>query len=385
MKILQIAPYFLPYTGGQESYIYNLSKYLVQYGHEVQVLTSNYPTSSRTESILGIYVRRVNCVARPLRNPITPGMIFINDIVKGCDIIHVHNEHSFSAMMAVHYHKKYGKPLILTCHGQLQFGNLHSDQFEKLYSRTIGRTLLQAADRIITLSKSDKDYISSFGVSSDKITILPNAIDIPVLDRIVSRFKPDDIDQIRIKYDINDKKVILFTGSIIPRKGIEYFLRAVPQVLKEHDNVIFILTGNGNYLDTAKMLVDSLDISEHVKFLGNILEADLLVLYSLSDIFVLPSLSEGMSTSILEAMYFGLPVISTDIPGTRDNFAGVSLLVPPRDETELSNAIIKLLDDPSLSKRLSDNGIALVRSTYTWDKVTKQYEEIFNNLIINNH
>ncbi|MCK8519863.1 glycosyltransferase, partial [Methanoculleus sp. 7T] len=75
MKILQIVPYCLPYRGGQERYVYNLSKYLVRHGHDVEIVTSNYPYTRECETSEGIRITRHRCLARPLRNPLTPAFM----------------------------------------------------------------------------------------------------------------------------------------------------------------------------------------------------------------------------------------------------------------------------------------------------------------------
>jgi len=79
-------------------------------------------------------------------------------------------------------------------------------------------------------------------------------------------------------------------------------------------------------------------------------------------------------------MYFGLPVVATDIPGVRDHFGDYALLVPPRAEHALADAIHTLLDDEDLAKDFSRKGKALVASRYTWDRITREYETLYSNV-----
>ncbi|HQE50469.1 MAG TPA: glycosyltransferase family 4 protein [Fervidobacterium sp.] len=379
MKIVQYAPYFIPYTGGQEYYIYNLSKHLVKNANQVNILTANYPECKAKESIKGILVSRYPCFARPLRNPIVPKLLSPDENISDYDIIHTHNEHSFAAMAAARISKKKNIPLIVTCHGQLRFGNPLYDSIERLYNKSIGRSVFEKSDVIVALSSSDRDYISSFGIDEDKIIVIPNAIDPSDLERY--RLKSDELESFREWYNLSDKRVVLFVGQIIQRKGISYLLKSIPQILrKSKEETSFVFVGKGDALKDSLCLAQELEIEGNVIFTGAVSARDLVAFYQISDLFVLPSLSEGLPTSILEAMYFGIPVVSTDIPGVRDHFSEFALLVSPRDEDALADAVQTLLTDRDLAKSLSRKGKALVASQYTWDRVTREYEMIYSNL-----
>lgn len=380
MKILQIAPYFYPYTGGQEKFVYNLSKYLIKMGHEVDVVTSNFPTGIKREVVDKIPVIRHNCLIRPLRNPITPGMLQIKSDISDYDVIHSHNEHSFSSMVASYYKIRTGLPLVLTCHGQLKFGNMLADKFELLYSTIFGKRIFHTSDRIIVLSKSDKNYITSFGVKENKITELPNAID---AERLLSLSNSVDqlntTDSFSKKYHLDGKRIILFIGPVIQRKGVEYLIRSIPKVVDAlGNNILFVIVGCGDYLDRAKELTRQMNVDNHVLFTGIISDFELIQFYKAADMYVLPSLSEGLPTSILEAMFFEVPVVATDIPGINDHFKDSALLVKPADENELSNGIISSIN--GLNGQ-SQNSRAFVMKNYSWDIIVKEYEKTYKNMI----
>jgi glycosyltransferase involved in cell wall biosynthesis len=380
MKILQIVPYFPPYNGGQERYILNLSKYLVKKGHDVDIITSNYPKCENYEKIDGINITRHKCLARPLRNPIVPGFFKNNKNFKEYDIIQTHNEHSISALAAAYIKRKYNLPLVLTCHGQLKFGNFFSDNFEKLYSRNIGKILFGISDCIVVLSESDKKYVSSFNINFGKIAVIPNAIDSNQLEHIIiDKWDPEAFS---LGYDHEQNPKVLFVGPVIRRKGVENLIRAIPKVVNDNKfkNALFIFTGIGDYLEEAKLLAGKLGIQKNTLFTGYIGIEYLAMFYKISDLFVLPSFSEGLPTSILEAMFFSLPVIATDIPGVRDHFKDCALLIPPRDTESISTAISNLLNNSQLSKRLSACGNKLIKSKYQWDTVVDEYEKIYKRL-----
>jgi glycosyltransferase involved in cell wall biosynthesis len=380
MKIVQFAPYFIPYTGGQENYIYNLSTHLVKNANQVNILTANYPECKAKESVKGILVSRYPCFARPLRNPIVPKLLSPDENISDYDIIHTHNEHSFAAMAAARISKKKNTPLIVTCHGQLRFDNPLYDSIERLYNRSLGRSVFEKADAIVALSSSDKGYISSFGIDKDKIAIIPNAIDPAELDRY--RLRCDELEAFKEWYNLSGKRIVLYVGQIIQRKGISYLLKSIPLILQgSKEEPVFVFVGKGDALKDSLCLAQELGIEKNVIFTGPVSARDLVAFYQIADIFVLPSLSEGLPTSILEAMYFGLPVVSTDIPGVKDHFNDFAILVPPKNELALSNAIISVLDDEDFASMLSRRGRKLVLDKYTWDNIVGCYELLYSKVM----
>jgi glycosyltransferase involved in cell wall biosynthesis len=388
MKILQVAPYFYPHTGGQEKYIFNLSKYLVKMGHEVHVITSNFPKTKEYEEIEGMTVERQKVLMKPLRNPITLGSLTMNKIIRNFDIVHAHDEHNFSPMIAAYFKTKNDFPMVLTNHGQLKFGDHFSDTIVQLYDKSIGKSVLNKCDVIVVNSFSDKKYFISINPNiSDRIKILPNSIDPeeyrPYLDLENTEFLK--------KYNIYGKDIILFVGQVIERKGIEYLIRAIPHIINKtskRDFVIMVIGSealSGGFLGKAKKIAKNLKVEKFIIFTGKIPLDELINAYKSASIFVLPSFSEGLPTVILEAMYFNLPVISTDIPGIRDHCKGVSLLVQPKDEKALAAAIIELLDNTELAKELSKQGKKLVQGKYLWKNTAKEYEKIYLTLLDGNH
>lgn len=384
MRILQIVPYFPPYNGGQERYVYNLSKYLVKMGHEVHVITSNYPKSEKEEVIDGITVERHKCLTRPLRNPITPSMALLGKKIKEYDVIHTHNEHSFAAMVAAYFRKRTSVPLILTCHGQLIFGSKTADYFERMYSRIIGRRIFNIIDIIAVNSTMDRDYLLSINPDiSGNIKVLHNAIDPDFFETVINNASYRDSED-KIKSIITgNTKIILFVGRLIKRKGIEWLIRAMNSIVNTlgRTDVLCMIVGEGEDYSYFETVVNELKIGDYVYFTRSVSNEDLIYLYENADIFTLPSLSEVCPTVALEAMYFGLPVVVTDIPGVKDHFKDVALLVPSRNENELAEAIVRLLDEEELAKRLSTAGEELVKSKYTWDVVAKEYEKIYAKLL----
>jgi len=153
--------------------------------------------------------------------------------------------------------------------------------------------------------------------------------------------------------------------------------------VKEHRDVRFVFTGDGDFKEKAFEIANHLNVEDFVCFTGRLTEEELYQAYQLSELVVLPSVSEGVPTSILEAFAFFKPVISTKIPGVQDYFGEVAHLVNPRSVGELSSAIITLLDDGKLAKRIGEMGRELVEKYFTWDVVAAKILEVYYNVLNN--
>lgn len=374
LNILQVCQYFYPYLAGQEMFVLQLGKKLKKSGHNVTVCTSNHSRLPAYEKIEGLDVFRFEILFNPMNNPICPGFFNIYKNLRDFDIIHVHNEHSFVTLVTCIINLFFRKPIVLSCHGQLRFNNYLKDLFEMIYSRTVGKFILNCAVRVAALSDSDKKYLVSIGVDPKKIVIVPNAIDHEYLD-IVYQDK-------NLQKD-HDEKILLYVGVLIKRKGVDYLIRSLPEIIG-NNKISCIIVGKGDYGESLKTLAKKLDLLDIISFMGSVKTEELYYYYSMSDVFILPSVSEGLPTTILEAMYFGLPVITTDIPGIRDHFKECAILVPPKNEKELAKAINRLLNDDNKRESMSRRGKELVREKYSWDKVSNTYINIYNDILENN-
>jgi len=378
MKIVQVTAYYPPHTGGIERYVHNLSRALAGRGHDVTVLTANVPRGRPFETENGVAIERRPCLVRPFNDPFVPSFFRPGESLAGVDVLHAHNAYSCAALSAGVVRRKFGVPTVLTHHGQHMFGHPLKDLFVTLYRGTIEHGLVHRVDRVVTLSPSDAAYVSAFGVGRERISVIPNAICpedfLPCIGEDTAGFEE--------AHRLEGKKRVLFVGQISTRKGVDVLLRAVDQIVHEQgrDDLVFLFVGDGDYRERAQELARRHRVEGYVRFAGKVGLCDLVAAYRSSDVYVLPSLSEGMPTVILEAMFFGLPVITTDLPCLRDNFGDHAVLVPPRDEHALARAVTGLLDDAARCRRLSERGKELVRSNYTWDNVVLAYERLYEQM-----
>jgi glycosyltransferase involved in cell wall biosynthesis len=201
-----------------------------------------------------------------------------------------------------------------------------------------------------------------------KILYIPNAISLTNEDN------PENCSDLP-KFSL-DRHVIGSIGRLTEQKGYTFLLRSIPNILKEIPQIDLILVGDGEQRDYLMGLAEELGIRSHVHFLGR--RNDIIKLFSIMELFVLPSLWEGLPTVILESMACGIPVVATEIPGTNEliNHMVNGLLVPPRESTALTEAILYVIKNPNMMKQIIQSGIETSKF-YTIGEVAKQYEHLY--------
>jgi glycosyltransferase involved in cell wall biosynthesis len=167
-------------------------------------------------------------------------------------------------------------------------------------------------------------------------------------------------------------------GVFEPYKGHTYLLEAIPLVKKKFSNIRFVLVGDGRTKKELEKLVQSRGLSEDVIFAGYYPQDQIIDAVGAFDIFVLPSLHEGLPYAILDAMSLGKPIVATKVGGIPEQINnGVSgILVPPRDSEELANAIIYLLTNEEKAKEMGLKARKKVRDNFTIKSMVSSMEEL---------
>ena len=209
-------------------------------------------------------------------------------------------------------------------------------------------------------------------ISPKKIMTIENGID-------GSRFEIE-IDRQEKKRELgirNNGPVIGLGVRLAKQKGITYLLQALPQVIKAFPDITLVIVGDGELKEELQREAMQLDIENNVLFLGARL--DIPELLKLFDIYVLPSLWEGMPMVLLEAMAAGCPVVATDVGGVskviEDKQSG--LLVASQNPEQLAVAIIQLLADEQLQKEYTQKGLQKFKKKFSAEIMTKQYERVY--------
>jgi glycosyltransferase involved in cell wall biosynthesis len=175
-----------------------------------------------------------------------------------------------------------------------------------------------------------------------------------------------------------DQFTIICVSRVTPRKGIRFLIQAFKILSGRYDQTRLIIVGDGNEKKSLEDLVQSLDLKDKVEFAGAIGHDKVWEFYQRANIFVLPSLNEGMSNVMLEALACGLPIVATDTGGTKelltDNLNG--LVVKMKDSNDLAEKIEKLILNPELEKSMSLES-RLLAEKLSWGKVAGEYVELY--------
>jgi glycosyltransferase involved in cell wall biosynthesis len=235
---------------------------------------------------------------------------------------------------------------------------------------------LRVADHLITVSENTKkELMEIFNYKNDSITVIRNGVDI-------REFSPSNRDD-NIKSFFGAEKIVLTVGHLAYRKGIDVLIRAAASILQIFPEVKFVIVGTGEDLAFYRRLSEILGVSRSVCFVGRVSSQFLRKLYATADVFVLPSRYEGQPISILEAMASGCPVVLSrisDIDTYITNYE-TGLLVPPEDTSALASAIIELLTNENLSKRIRERALTYVRDHFDWSSVADRHIKLYEELI----
>jgi len=210
------------------------------------------------------------------------------------------------------------------------------------------------------------------------IFVVPNSID----TKIIKKVDESDLAKLRKKYKLN-KKVIINVGRLSPEKSLEILMKSFVNVVKNEKNVTLFLVGDGPSKNSLINLSRSLKIERNVVFTGNIPQEDLLTkgYLQLADVFATASTSELQPISIIEAIYFGLPLVGVAKRGTREMIQGVGLLSQPEDPKSLAQNILKVISDKNVHDQLSKNSRQEYERKYKLKKVVSAYESFYEEIL----
>ncbi len=216
-------------------------------------------------------------------------------------------------------------------------------------------------------------------IRPERVIVIKNGVEIPKKNYDLQN-KTDF--QITQKLPISTK-IILTVGRLTEIKGHTFLIKAAEKIINTNPEVIFLIVGEGYLFSDLQKEINSRNMEEKVKLCGLI--KDIRNLYEIADIFVLPSLSEGMSNSLLEAMSHGIPVIASNVGGNLELISHneTGILIPPGSEDELAKALKILIKEDNLAKTLGKNARDFVEKNYSLTKMCSEYEELFTTLIRN--
>lgn len=226
-------------------------------------------------------------------------------------------------------------------------------------------------------SEAVKDfYTQHIGVNPKKITVIPNGINVAYFDSLIPNLELKTSLMIPA-----ENSVIICVANLHINKGHSYLLEAFEKLYQEDPNIQLLLVGDGVEYSNLKKQIQKYTSRNNILFLGR--RSDVPELLMISDLFVLPTLFEGQSNAILEAMASGLPIITTDIPENKvflkDTVSGI--LVPPKDSSLLYQALQKSYQDPIMRTMLSKEARKIIDNSFSLEKILARWENTLNTVI----
>jgi len=235
------------------------------------------------------------------------------------------------------------------------------------------RFYLRRCQQPISVSNWMKDSLSRHYGLDSRVKVIHNAVDTSAFSPEL-RGSTDLLPQVR-------KPVVLWVGRMTAAKGGYFLMKAIPLILRENQNVHFVFAGSSQSAALQRLLDEHGVAPQFYTFMGYVPYDKMPALYARADIYVNPSLMENLSFVILEAMSCGIPVVATAIAGTPEMVADGEngLLVPPRDEKRLAEAILALLGDERMRRSLGENARRTVLDRFSLMTMAQQTKVVYED------
>ncbi len=401
MYICMLAREFREGGGGVFTHTRKISKKLIELGHKVTVIATRKKGEPKRDAIDEIPIVRVRTTTIPLyfvselyaratrifSYSLSAAMkikelqtqqrfdVICGQGVSGFAGVLVRQIHSLPLMIRTAWPYIGIKNICLSERGNsLDRWRIEATHFPLVIMDKLACT---SAEKITALSKSLAYEISEgYNIPYERIEIIPNGISVKEYENVAC-------DEIKEKYNLWDTINVLFVGRINQRKGVDYLIDAIPKVLQNVKNIRFLLVGSGNTIFYKKRARE-LGIEQYINFVGHISHEDVSKYYASADIFILPSLYEGMPFVVLEAMAAGKPVISTNIAGIPDiiNNGHTGFLIEPKNVNAIAKYITMLAKNEKLRKNVGNNGKENIKKFFNIENVSKRLLSVFEQTIM---
>jgi glycogen(starch) synthase len=305
------------------------------------------------------------------------------------DVFEAHAVSGYSLLKTL---KKQGskKPFIHVVHGVLadEYEQVRRGGYQSFRERVANYFMHRLASweeetarnatLVVTVSNYSLEKIKRFyGVDESKVRVIPNGVD-------PQKFKPlADLAVAKRQFGLADEPCVLFVGSLIPRKGLPFLVKAAEIIVKEQRETKFVIVGEGPLKSRLLSILEAANLSGNFKFLGNVKEDMLAAIYNCADLLVLPSIQEGQGIVLLEAEASAKPVVAFNVGGVNEAVRSgeTGLLVKGGNTDELADAVMRLLSDKNLRQKMGVNGRKFVLENYTWDICAEKMLSVYQELL----
>ncbi len=391
MKILHINSSYWPAfkMGGPIRSGHLLNKYIAKKGVDVSVFTTSAGLENEKNRKLGAQeiIDGVKIFRFPyygyINYSLSPALFWkLKKEIKNFDLIHISEIWNFSALALFFWARVYKKSYIVSPRGSLMLEPLkkRSRLKKKVFLFLFIRRFLKKAAAIHFTVEMEKEEYLKAGLPLNKFVIIPNGVDFGEFDNYGK-----EAANIDFKKDIGvapNKKIVLSLGRIDWKKGFDTLIPAFAEVIKKKSDLVLVLAGpDSEYKKKVENFIDAAGIKDKVVFTGILGGAKRVAAFKSANVFVLPSYSENFGMVVAEAMYFNLPVIITKYVGIAPevvkNGAGI---VIEKNEKELAEAILKILDNSDMAMGMGQRGKELVEREFSPAIVANKILKLYNDI-----
>jgi len=381
MKVLITSTYFHPYSSGLSVYALRLARGLIEFGHEVCVITSQYDKKLTSEETLdGVKIVRVKVGMKLSKGVLMPGL---RDEAKKwitwADVVNVHMP-QFEAFVFARLAKQLEKPLLVTYHCDLVMSGTWFSRLAGWGTNLLGRRALKQARVIVQNTLDYARHSTVLQPYLDKVLEVPTPV-------VSLEFSPGEKLAFRKKFGLAESdKVLGLAGRVASEKGYEYLAQALPLVWEKYPTARVVHAGSwkgviGEEAYLAKVEAMIQPFGERWKSLGFLSDEDFTRFFGACDLLVFSSLNATESFGIvqIEAMSQGTPVVASDLPGVRQPVmqTGLGRIVPVRDAAALAEGILSVLDESNEARIIPESYL----KKFEQEKVAERYQEIFASLV----
>jgi len=385
VKILMLSWEYPPKSiGGLAQHVYDLTTALAENGVEVHLITSGGTGAPSFEQVNGVKVHRVEPYQVSSPDFVTWVVQFnIALLEKALPLLvnsgdfHLLHAHDWLVAYAARAIKHAGRlPLVVTVHAT-EYGRnhgLHNDV--QRHISDIEWWLTYEAWRVVCCSQyMEKEIRHVFQLPADKITVIPNGVDI-------NNFKAMSKTTRRSDYAAPDEKIVFYVGRLVREKGVQVLLDAAPEILAYHPQTKFVIGGKGPYMERLRHQAAVLGISNRVYFTGYMNEEVRNSLYRWADVAVFPSLYEPFGIVALEAMAARTPVVVADTGGfceiVRHGEDGLKSYTG--NSHSLAQNVLAVLKQPQLGESLRENAYRRILKDFKWKKIARQTVSVYREV-----
>ena len=372
-------------VGGIARHVEELSEALASQGHDVHVFTAFHPGSPDDEVRKGVHIHRMPEITALVPDFVTwvhhlnfemARVAIPIHLAQPFDLFHAHDWLVLQAGYLLKH--ALGARLVATIHAT-EAGRMHGihNDLQRYISQQEWALTYEAYQVIVCSQYMHHEALEQFGLPADKLHIIPNGIDASKFD-----FEFDPV-AFRRAYAADHERIVLFVGRMVPEKGAQVLIEAVPRVVSQVGDVRFVVVGKGGFLEELKARARALGVQRVMTFTGYVDDDTLLRLYRVADVDVVPSLYEPFGIVALEGMAARLPTIVASTGGLAEivDHTRTGLTTYPGNPDSLAWAMREVLANPGYAVDLGNRAYEKVQAVFNWATIARQTVAVYEQTL----